>query len=87
MVLIIPPCALEFRHVSPEKKSIKQVDPDQTNAVCQDDEAENNAGAPPAIPRTRNPDVASGRARNPDSIPLLRKQEELIPYQLLPSNY
>jgi ATP-dependent DNA helicase PIF1 len=60
--------SLETRHVSPEKAT-KQVDPDHTNVICQDDEAENNAGAPPATPRIRNPDVASsGRsARNPDS--------------------
>jgi ATP-dependent DNA helicase PIF1 len=58
--------SLETRHVSPEKAT-KEVDPDQTNAICQYDEAENNAGASPETPRIWNPDVASGSARNPDS--------------------
>ena len=58
--------SLDIRHVSPEKAT-KQGDPDQANVICHDDEAESNAGALPATPRIRNPDVASGSARNPDS--------------------
>lgn len=59
--------SLETRHVSPEKAT-KLVNPDQNNAIYQEDEAANNAGAPSATPpRIRNPYVASGSTLNSDS--------------------
>jgi ATP-dependent DNA helicase PIF1 len=59
--------SLETRHVSPEKAT-KLVNPGQNNAIYQEDEAANNAGAPPATPpRIRNPYVASGSTLNSDS--------------------